>query len=51
MVKTIFPRAALRFAAIDHGNAPSDPRFDPVRLDEVSALTIKVQLLEPPEAS
>src|ERR1700730_11436804 len=26
-----------------------DPRFDPVRLDEVNALTIKVQLLDPPE--
>jgi AmmeMemoRadiSam system protein A len=32
-------------------SAVRDPRFDPVRLDEVSALTIKVQLLEPPEAT
>jgi MEMO1 family protein len=30
-------------------SAVRDPRFDPVRLDEVSALSIKVQLLEPPE--
>jgi AmmeMemoRadiSam system protein A len=30
-------------------SAVRDPRFDPVRLDEVSALTIKVQLLDPPE--
>lgn len=30
-------------------SAVRDPRFDPVRLDEVSGLTIKVQLLERPE--
>jgi AmmeMemoRadiSam system protein A len=30
-------------------SAVRDPRFEPVRLDEVSALTIKVQLLDPPE--
>src|ERR1700682_2599991 len=30
-------------------SAVRDPRFDPVRLDEVGALTIKVQLLDPPE--
>jgi AMMECR1 domain-containing protein len=27
-----------------------DPRFEPVRLEEVPSLSIKVQLLEPPEA-
>jgi AMMECR1 domain-containing protein len=32
-------------------SAVRDPRFDPVRLDEVGALTIKVQLLDPPEAT
>ena len=31
-------------------SAVRDPRFDPVRLDEVSALRIKVQLLDRPEA-
>jgi AMMECR1 domain-containing protein len=30
-------------------SAVRDPRFDPVRLDEVGALTIKVQLLDPAE--
>src|SRR4029077_17434541 len=30
-------------------SAVRDPRFDPVRLDEVSALRIKVQLLDPSE--
>src|SRR5216684_368994 len=30
-------------------SAVRDPRFEPVRLDEVGALTIKVQLLEPAE--
>jgi AmmeMemoRadiSam system protein A len=32
-------------------SAVRDPRFDPVRLDEVGALTIKVQLLDPPETT
>src|SRR6202171_3904610 len=36
----------IRYAV---ASAVRDPRFDPVRLDEVNALTIKVQLLEPPE--
>ena len=36
----------IRYAV---GSAVRDPRFDPVRLDEVNALTIKVQLLDPPE--
>jgi AmmeMemoRadiSam system protein A len=36
----------IRYAV---ASAVRDPRFDPVRLDEVSALTIKVQLLDPPE--
>ena len=37
----------IRYAV---ASAVRDPRFEPVRLDEVSALTIKVQLLDPPEA-
>jgi AmmeMemoRadiSam system protein A len=36
----------IRYAV---ASALRDPRFDPVRLDEVNALTIKVQLLDPPE--
>ncbi len=36
----------IRYAV---ASAVRDPRFDPVRLDEVSSLTIKVQLLDPPE--
>jgi AmmeMemoRadiSam system protein A len=36
----------IRYAV---ASAVRDPRFDPVRLDEVSALMIKVQLLDPPE--
>ena len=36
----------IRYAV---ASAVRDPRFDPVRLDEVGALTIKVQLLAPPE--
>jgi AmmeMemoRadiSam system protein A len=36
----------IRYAV---ASAVRDPRFDPVRLDEVGALTIKVQLLDPPE--
>jgi AmmeMemoRadiSam system protein A len=36
----------IRYAV---ASAVRDPRFDPVRLDEVSALTIKVQLLDRPE--
>ena len=36
----------IRYAV---ASAVRDPRFDPVRLDEVSALTIKVQLLDVPE--
>ena len=36
----------IRYAV---ASAVRDPRFDPVRIDEVSALTIKVQLLDPPE--
>src|SRR3989441_1427568 len=36
----------IRYAV---ASAVRDPRFDPVRLDEVSALGIKVQLLDPPE--
>ena len=36
----------IRYAV---ASAVRDPRFDPVRLEEVSALTIKVQLLDPPE--
>jgi AmmeMemoRadiSam system protein A len=37
----------IRYAV---ASAVYDPRFEPVRLDEVSALTIRVQLLDPPEA-
>src|SRR6202171_4328841 len=37
----------IRYAV---ASAVRDPRFEPVRLDEVNALTIKVQLLEPSEA-
>jgi AmmeMemoRadiSam system protein A len=37
----------IRYAV---ASAVRDPRFDPVRLDEVGALAIKVQLLDPPEA-
>ena len=36
----------IRYAV---ASAVRDPRFDPVRLDEVDALLIKVQLLDPPE--
>jgi AmmeMemoRadiSam system protein A len=36
----------IRYAV---ASAVRDPRFDPVRLDEVSALTVKVQLLDIPE--
>jgi len=36
----------IRYAV---ASAVRDPRFDPVRLDEVSGLTIKVQLLDMPE--
>jgi AmmeMemoRadiSam system protein A len=36
----------IRYAV---ASAVRDPRFDPVRLDEVSSLMIKVQLLDPPE--
>jgi AmmeMemoRadiSam system protein A len=36
----------IRYAV---ASAVRDPRFDPVRLDEVSSLTIKVQLLDMPE--
>jgi AmmeMemoRadiSam system protein A len=36
----------IRYAV---ASAVRDPRFDPVRLDEVAALTIKVQLLDPSE--
>ena len=36
----------IRYAV---ASAVRDPRFDPVRIDEVSALMIKVQLLDPPE--
>jgi MEMO1 family protein len=36
----------IRYAV---ASAVRDPRFDPVRLDEVKALTIKVQLLDPAE--
>jgi MEMO1 family protein len=36
----------IRYAV---ASAVRDPRFDPVRLDEVGALTIKVQLLDPAE--
>jgi AmmeMemoRadiSam system protein A len=36
----------IRYAV---ASAVRDPRFDPVRLHEVSALMIKVQLLDPPE--
>ncbi|TMC65338.1 MAG: AmmeMemoRadiSam system protein A [Chloroflexota bacterium] len=38
--------ALIRYAV---ASALRDPRFEPVRLDEVAALTIKVQLLDPPE--
>src|SRR6202165_222385 len=37
----------IRYAV---ASAVRDPRFDPVRIDEGSALTIKVQLLDPPES-
>jgi AmmeMemoRadiSam system protein A len=36
----------IRYAV---ASAVRDPRFDPVRLDEVAGLTIKVQLLDVPE--
>jgi AmmeMemoRadiSam system protein A len=36
----------IRYAV---ASAVRDPRFEPVRLDEVKALTIKVQLLDPAE--
>ncbi len=36
----------IRYAV---ASAVRDPRFDPVRLNEVDALLIKVQLLDPPE--
>ena len=36
----------IRYAV---ASAVRDPRFDPVRLDEVPALTIRVQLLDPAE--
>ena len=36
----------IRYAV---ASAVRDPRFDPVRLDEVGTLLIKVQLLDPPE--
>jgi AmmeMemoRadiSam system protein A len=44
------PTAAHEFIHYAVASALRDPRFDPVRLDEVGALTIKVQLLDPPEA-
>jgi AmmeMemoRadiSam system protein A len=53
-VGSVHPTAAtaahelIRYAV---ASAVRDPRFDPVRLDEVGALTIKVQLLDPPEAT
>jgi AmmeMemoRadiSam system protein A len=43
------PTAAHELIRYAVASAVRDPRFDPVRLDEVGALTIKVQLLDPPE--
>ena len=44
------PTAAHELIRYAVASAVRDPRFDPVRLDEVGALTIKVQLLDAPEA-
>ena len=43
------PTAAHELIRYAIASAIRDPRFDPVRLDEVDDLTIKVQLLDPAE--
>jgi len=43
------PTAAHELIRYAVASAIRDPRFDPVRLDEVDDLTIKVQLLDPAE--
>jgi AMMECR1 domain-containing protein len=43
------PTAAHELIRYAVASAVRDPRFDPVRLDEVDSLTIKVQLLDPAE--
>lgn len=44
------PTAAHEIVRYAVASAVRDPRFDPVHLDEVKDLTIKVQLLEPSES-
>ena len=41
--------AAHEFIRYAVASAVRDPRFDPVRLDEVAELSVKLQLLDPPE--
>lgn len=43
------PSAAHEFIRYAVASALSDPRFDPVRLDEVAELSLTLQLLDPPE--
>jgi AmmeMemoRadiSam system protein A len=43
------PTAAHELIRYAVSAAVRDPRFEPVRLDEVPALTIKAQFIEPPE--
>ncbi len=43
------PTAAHEFIRYVVASAVRDPRFEPVRLDEVVELSVKVQLLDPPE--
>lgn len=44
------PTAAHEFVRYAIASAVRDPRFDPVRLDEVNELTVKLQLLGPAES-
>jgi MEMO1 family protein len=48
-VRPTEPTAAHELIRYAVASAVRDPRFDPVRLDEVDDLTIKVQLLDPAE--
>jgi len=48
-VRPTEPTAARELIRYVVASAVRDPRFDPVRLDEVADLTIKVQLLDPAE--
>jgi MEMO1 family protein len=48
-VRPIEPTAAHELIRYAVASAIRDPRFDPVRLDEVQHLTITVQLLDPAE--